>query len=66
MIESKHYTVNEIAEAWAVSYDTVRRIFIDEPGVLKLGAQGRRKKRDHLMLRIPASVAERVYKEKCQ
>lgn len=65
MIEEKHYNVNELAEAWGVSYWTVRRIFIDRPDVLKLGSSGRRKKRDHLTLRIPVSTAERVYKERC-
>lgn len=66
MIEEKHYTVKELAEKLGVSYWTVRRMFIDTPGVLKLGARGRRKKRDHLTLRIPASVADRFYREGCR
>jgi len=56
-------TPQEIAEAWRVDISTVRRLFIDQPGVLKLG-QSRRGKRSYVTLRIPVSVAERVYKER--
>ena len=42
-------------------------MFQDQPGVLKLGKSNRRDgKRDYVTLRIPQSVAERVYQEGCQ
>ena len=66
-VGSTCYTVPEIAERWKVSDDTVRRIFFDEPGVLKIGspsrlAGGRKKslRRHWFLLRIPHSVFERV------
>lgn len=50
-----HYTVQEIAELWKVSPDTVRRTFAGEPGVLVIG-RGRR-----ALLRVPESVLSRVH-----
>jgi hypothetical protein len=59
-----HYTVSEIAEMWKLSVDTVRRMFGDEPGVLKIGQATRLVKRKyvrhHFVLRIPESVLLRV------
>jgi predicted transcriptional regulator len=31
----KHYCVSEVAELWGLSERTIRRIFTDEPGVIK-------------------------------
>jgi hypothetical protein len=57
-----HVTPQELAETWKLDVSTIRRWFIDEPGVLKYGKQSRRDgKRNYLTLRIPASVARRVY-----
>jgi hypothetical protein len=45
---------------------TIIRIFQDERGVLKIGKANRRDgKCDKITLRIPVSVAERVYRERC-
>ncbi len=61
----KHYTARELAEIWALDETTVRRIFQDEPGVLKIGQSGRRDgKRDYVSIRIPKSIAERVHRER--
>ena len=61
----RHYTPKELAMLWALDETTVRRIFIDESGVLKIGKSHRRDgKRDYLSLRIPQSVAERVHTER--
>ncbi len=56
----RHYTVHELAAAWSLSEDTIRRLFDAEPGVIVI-AHPRRGKRQYKTLRIPASVAERVY-----
>jgi hypothetical protein len=48
------YTADEIAEANKLHPSTVRKLFMHEPGVLRLG-RGRRRS-----LRIPREVAERV------
>ena len=51
------YTVREIAESLKVSEETVRRMFRDIPGVVKL-TKGRRlrSKREFVTLRIPETV----------
>ena len=61
----KHYTPQELGRIWCRSAKTIQRWFIDESGVLLHGKENRRDgKRDHVMLIIPASVAERVYKSR--
>jgi hypothetical protein len=58
-----HYTPAQVAEAWGVSTDTVRRMFEGEPGVLIIEpAPTRYSRRRYRTLRIPASVAERVHR----
>lgn len=59
----KHYTVTEIAELWRFSPDTIRKLFRDRPGVLKLGTGETRRKRGYLSLRIPESVVQQVHAE---
>ena len=56
----RHYSPNEIAERLNLSSRTVRRMFQDEPGVLKLGEPFKAKKRGYVTLRIPESVLRRV------
>ena len=60
-MHEKHYSVLELAEHWNLSDDFVRRQFRDEPGVIQWVRQkpGRRR---YIILRIPQSVAERVYR----
>jgi hypothetical protein len=60
----RHYTPKELAEIWRLDESTMRRMFQDEPGVLKIGSTGRRNKRDYVTLRIPESVAQRVYERR--
>lgn len=59
----KHYTVGEIADLWALSTDTVRNLFRDHPGVVKLDSPERLTKRGYCVLRIPESVAQRVHED---
>lgn len=59
MITARHFTVQELAEAWRLHEDTVRKMFQDRPGVLKVGLRAR------MTLRIPEDVAEKVYRERC-
>ena len=61
----KHFTPQELAECWKFSVSTILRMFQDEPGVFKVGKSRRRDgKRDYVTLRIPESVARRVYCQK--
>jgi hypothetical protein len=58
----RHFTPQELAELWRLDETTIRRIFQDEPGVLRIGKLKRHDgKRDYVTLRIPESVANRVY-----
>jgi hypothetical protein len=41
----RHYAIAEIAELWNLSPDAVRKLFLEEPGVLVLGGQGAAHKR---------------------
>ena len=63
----RHYTPKELAQVWHLDESTVRRMFQDEPGVLKIGNSDRRDgKRDYVSIRIPQSVALRVHRERSQ
>ncbi|MEK7995817.1 MAG: hypothetical protein AAB403_18625 [Planctomycetota bacterium] len=57
----RHYTVGELAAMWNLSSEFVRQIVQHEPGVTEWVRQqpGRRRYR---VLRVPQSVAERVYR----
>lgn len=69
MTERK-YSIYEVAEEYALHPYTVQRLFLDEPGVIRMGRPQRfvwkngrrRKKRQYYSLRIPASVVERVFR----
>jgi hypothetical protein len=52
----KHFTVADIAEAWALSRNTIRRHFESLPGVIHIVRAGNKGKRRYVTLRIPASV----------
>ena len=62
-----HYTVGEVAELWNVCENTVRNLFFEEEGVLRigqgsrlLGGRAKKLKRHYFVLRIPESVLLRV------
>jgi transcriptional regulator GlxA family with amidase domain len=57
----RHYSVEELAEAWGMSDDFVRRLFLREPGVVVF-FNHRPGKRVYRVLRIPESVAQRVHR----
>jgi len=61
----RHYTAAELAKAWHMAPATVRAWFENEPGVIRQGGGLRRgKKRAYTSMRIPESVARRVYARK--
>ena len=60
----RHYSVPEIAELWAMSEKSVRRLFVGENGVLEWGTHERARKRGYLNLRIPESVLIRVHQRR--
>ena len=61
-IHERHYTVREIAEAWNMSENLVRRLFEKEPGVV-IFKKDRPHKRTYKTMRIPESVLLRVHRQ---
>lgn len=57
--ETYHYSVKELAFIWNLDAETVRRIFMREPGVMIFRNQSPGK-RVYRLLRIPGQVAVRV------
>jgi transcriptional regulator GlxA family with amidase domain len=55
-----HFTVEEIARNRNLSADTIRKLFVDEPGVIVI-SKPKRFKRVYRTLRIPESVERRVF-----
>jgi hypothetical protein len=62
IVDERHYAPADLAKAWAVDVETIRNLFREEPGVVKIGEKAPRHKRPYLTLRIPESVAVRVHK----
>jgi hypothetical protein len=61
--EEKHHTPAEVAAMWARSVETVRRLFENEPDVMKMpNATGYTGRRRYKTLRIPLSVMQRVHR----
>jgi hypothetical protein len=56
------YSPAELAKVWGLSVDSIRKMFEQEPGVLKLGDESKKRRRKYVTLRIPADVAARVQK----
>ena len=62
----KHYTLSELAKAWHLSRATLKVWFSGVPGVIVYGADKLKKgrARTHVSIRVPESVARRVYRER--
>lgn len=60
-ISEKHFTVAELAENWNVHPNTVRKVFDRVPDVVTITLPSKNKRR-YRAIRIPHSVAERVYR----
>jgi hypothetical protein len=60
-----HFQPADLAKLWGLSPSKVRRLFENEPDVLRIGEPSRRVgrvlKRAYYTLRIPQSVAQRVH-----
>ena len=64
-LTEQHYQPGDLAKMWGLSPSKVRRLFENEPGVLRIGEPSRRVgralKRSYFTMRIPESVAQRVH-----
>ena len=62
-VRGQNYTIQELASEWGLSDETVRKMFENEPGVLRIGkAVSRRNHRRYVSIRIPEEIAQRVMK----
>jgi hypothetical protein len=61
-IEEAVFTPDELAEQTKLHASTIRKIFADKPGVIRLGRAGSGGHRPYYTIRIPKSVAERVFR----
>ena len=59
--EERHFTIAELAHLWQFSTEFVRQLVQSEPGVTEWVRQQPGKRR-YRVLRVPQSVAERVYR----
>ncbi len=59
----KHYYVKEISALWGLSADVVRRIFENEPRVIRIGRPEGLHRRKYFTIRIPESVLRRVHRK---
>jgi transcriptional regulator GlxA family with amidase domain len=56
----RHFTVEQIAKNRNLSADTIRRLFVDEPGVIVI-SKPKHRRRTYRVLRIPEGVEKRVF-----
>jgi hypothetical protein len=59
----RHFKPSELAKLWGFGVDKIRAWFQDCPGVLIEDRPETCHKRGYKSMRIPASVAERVYRD---
>lgn len=63
MVTEQHYKPKELAKLWGFSVDTIRSWFEREPGILIESRPEKMNKRRYTSMRIPESVAARVYQK---
>ena len=63
LVNETVYTPVELAKLKKLHPTTIRQIFLDEPGVIRLGHEARGRRRQYFTLRIPESVADRVFRK---
>lgn len=60
----RHFTPPQLGKLWNVSPNTVRSWFEGRDDILRWGSTHSKGKRRHLSIRIPESVALKVYKDR--
>jgi hypothetical protein len=61
-LDEEKFTTNELAEKTKLHPSRIRKLFCDEPDVVRVGSRGGRGKRQYFHLLIPRSAAERVFR----
>ena len=57
----RHYAPTDVAALWSLDVETIRRIFLREPGVVVLQSPAKKGRRQYRTIRIPQTVLERVH-----
>ena len=52
----RHYSVKELASLWGLSERTIRRIFVNEPGIIEWGQGETRSKRGYRTCEFPRAL----------
>jgi hypothetical protein len=60
LLQEEVFTSDELAKRMKLHPSTIRKIFVEEPGVFRIGHAGGPGRGQYFSLRIPASVVERV------
>ena len=60
------FTVAQVASLLSLSPDTIRRLFVNEPGVIILGDEHPRRGHKRVTLRIPRAVFGRVKRKRAR
>ena len=60
-LSEQKFTTNELAAKAKLHPSMIRKLFMDEPGVIRVGHDGGRLKRQYFKLLIPESVAKKVF-----
>jgi hypothetical protein len=60
-LDEPKFTPRELAEKMKLHHSRIRKLFADEPGVVRIGSRGGRNKRQYFSILIPESVALRVF-----
>jgi hypothetical protein len=61
VVDEPKLTPQQVAKLYGLHPSKVRRIFVDEPGVIRIGHSATRQKKQYFSLRIPLSVVVRVF-----
>lgn len=54
----KHYRINELSKLWGLGRETVRKLVMTDPGVIRI-RMGRNKK--HTTYSVPETAARRIH-----
>lgn len=54
-----HYSIGDLAGRWRLGRETVRKLLMNEPGVLKVRLGP---KKSHTRYSVPESVAQRIHR----
>ncbi len=59
--KEQHFSVPAVAKLWGLSDDTIRTLFENELGVLKIVRPEKMHKRRYVTLSIPESIVKKVH-----